>query len=81
MQVNATLLYREPRRVFAAADRGETVTLTREGRTYELKLKRKARGLYGSMKGSVLAEKGEGSRRGRPPESIWDDVRPLNQKG
>ena len=72
MHANATLLYRQPRRVFAAADRGETVTLTREGRTYELKLKRKARGLYGAGVGSVLAEKGRGARRGRPVGLEWN---------
>ncbi len=70
IQETVTVLYRNPGKVFAAADRGEVVILTRGKSKYEIRRNR-ARGGYGSLAGSITAEKGNGSRRGRPLKKDW----------
>jgi hypothetical protein len=61
MKVSATELYREPAKVFAAADSGE-VTIERFGVEYVLTRKRKAAAnLYGVLKGSILKDQGKPS--------------------
>ena len=59
MRMSATELYRQPAKVFAAADMGEVI-IERLGVEYLLIRKRKAgRSLYGALKGSVLKDEGK----------------------
>src|SRR5690242_20706061 len=59
MRTSATELYRQPAKVFAAADTGEVI-IERLGIEYLLIRRRKAgRNLYGALKGSVLKDAGK----------------------
>jgi hypothetical protein len=59
MKTSATELYRQPAKVFAAADLGEVI-IERLGIEYVLARKRKGgRNLYGALKGSVLKDEGK----------------------
>ena len=59
MNANATSLYRSPERLFAAADRGETVVIRRRQSEYLLLRKPGARKLYGCLAGSIKRDKGK----------------------
>jgi hypothetical protein len=43
MNATPTLLYRDPEKVFSAADKGIPVSIKRKGKTYALTLQRQAR--------------------------------------
>lgn len=58
MKANATILYRSPSRVFAAADKGETVTIERLGVEYILQRKPSPHQLYGATRGSIKKDLG-----------------------
>ncbi|MFN3408076.1 MAG: hypothetical protein ACK45B_03710 [Limisphaerales bacterium] len=59
MEALATTLYRNPNRVFDAADRGETVTIRRKGREYLLTRKTASHALYGCLAGTVRKDAGK----------------------
>jgi hypothetical protein len=59
MTAKATVLYRNPEKVFAAADRGETVTICRKRAEYTLVRKKNGKGLYGVARGSIVKDSGK----------------------
>lgn len=59
MTANATVLYRQPERVFAAADRGETVIIRRNRSEYLLTRKPGSKKLYGCLTGTIKQDKGK----------------------
>jgi hypothetical protein len=59
MTAKATVLYRNPEVIFAAADRGETVTICRNRAEYTLIRKRSGKKLYGAARGSILKDTGK----------------------
>ncbi len=64
MRTSATTLYREPDKVFSAADRGETVTIRRGRKEYLLTRKANMGALYGSLRASIRRDTGK-------PETRW----------
>jgi hypothetical protein len=61
MNANATSLYRCPERIFAAADRGETVVIRRRRAEYLLTRKPGAKKLYGCLAGTIKKDTGKPS--------------------
>ncbi len=59
MKANATALYRSPDRIFAAADRGETVVISRGRSEYLLTRKRGQGKLYGCLSGAIKKDGGK----------------------
>lgn len=59
MHANATLLYRNPDRVFSAADRGETVIIRRGRAEYVLSRKPDMGALYGCLRSSIRRDAGK----------------------
>jgi hypothetical protein len=57
MNASATLLYRSPERIFAAADRGEPVIIRRRRSEYVLTRKPGAKALYGCLAGTIKKDK------------------------
>jgi hypothetical protein len=64
MYANATALYRSPERIFAAADRGETVVIRRRRAEYLLMRKPGPKKLSGSLAGSIKKDSGK-------PSVLW----------
>jgi hypothetical protein len=59
MNASATTLYRSPERIFAAADRGETVVIRRRHSEYLLTRKPGANKLYGCLAGTIKKDTGK----------------------
>ena len=72
MNANATSLYRFPERIFAAADRGETVIIRRRRSEYVLTRKPGARKLYGCLAGSIKKDKGKAPVQWKAASSASD---------
>jgi hypothetical protein len=58
MNATVTALYRTPERIFAAADRGEKVTIRRGKSEYVLTKKSGSGALYGCLRGSIRHDTG-----------------------
>src|SRR5262245_7409106 len=72
MNANATTLYRSPDRIFAAADRGETVVIRRRRSEYVLTRKHGGKKLYGCLAGSIRKDKGKAQARWKAASSASD---------
>ena len=59
MNIKATLLYRSPEQIFAAADRGEAVVIRRKRSEYLLTRKPTRKNLYGCLRGTIKKDKGK----------------------
>ena len=67
MIANATTLYRSPERIFAAADRGESVVIRRRRVEYILVRKASSKRLYGSNADTIRRDSGK-------PKASWKAI-------
>jgi len=72
MNASATSLYRYPDRIFAAADRGETVVIRRRRSEYVLARKPDAKKLYGCLAGSIKKDNGKAQVQWKAASSASD---------